>query len=87
MKLDIWEAISSILDAGGIFKYGRYEIRDRNGLRHRDDGPAVIYPNGTQCWYRDGNLHRDDGPAVIYPHGTQYWYLNGKIQSKKINET
>jgi hypothetical protein len=23
---------------------------------HRDDGPAVIYPDGTQEWYKRGEL-------------------------------
>jgi hypothetical protein len=76
MKLDIWEAILSILDVGGIFQYERYEIRDRNGQLHREDGPAVIYPNGSYHWYRNGALHREDGPAVILPNGNQYWYRN-----------
>ena len=77
MKLDAWEAILSILDAGGIFQYERYEIRDRNGQLHRDNGPAVIYPDGTQLWYRNGKRHRDDGPSAVYPDGTQYWHRNG----------
>jgi hypothetical protein len=50
---------------------------------HREDGPAVIFSDGKQFWYRDGMYHRDDGPAIIYPDGTQKWYLNGKLQSKK----
>lgn len=32
MKLDIW----SLLDAGGVFQYGRYEIRNSNGVLHRE---------------------------------------------------
>ena len=49
----------------------------RDGIRHREDGPAVIYPDGTQYWYRDGKRHREDGPAVIHPDGRQLWYKNG----------
>ena len=45
---------------------------------HREDGPAMIYPDGRQYWYINGKLHREDGPAAIYPNGTQYWYINGK---------
>ena len=77
MKLDAWEAILSLLDSGGAFKYGRYEIRDSNGDLHRDNGPAIVYPDGTQYWYRNGQLHRDNGPAEVYPNGTQFWYRNG----------
>jgi hypothetical protein len=82
MKLDTWEAILSILDAGGIFQNGRYEVVDSNGKLHRDDGPATIYPDGSQYWYRNGKLHRDDGPAIIYPDGTQLWYQNDQLQTK-----
>ena len=48
-----------------------------NGLRHREDGPAVIYSNGTQEWYFNGKLHREDGPAVI-SKSYDAWYINGK---------
>ena len=49
----------------------------KNGKLHREDGPAVIYPDGTQYWFISGKLHRENGPAVIYPDGRQYWYING----------
>ena len=42
----------------------RHYVGDR---RHRDDGPAVIWPDGYEQWYRDDRLHRDDGPAVTTP--------------------
>ena len=77
MKLDVWEAILSLLDAGGIFQYGMYEIRNNHGQLHRDNGPAVVYPNGSSRWYLNGELHRDDGPAVVDPDGTRIWYQNG----------
>jgi hypothetical protein len=51
----------------------------RNGVAHRSDGPAVIYPNGTQCWYWRGKRHRVDGPAVIYSCDTQWWYQHGEF--------
>ena len=79
MKLDLWQAISDLLDAGGKFDYGRYQIRNSKGHLHRDDGPAIIHQDGTQSWYRNGLPHRDDGPAAIYPDGTQQWYRNGKL--------
>ena len=50
----------------------------KNGLLHRDDGPAVIYPDGRQEWWKEGSGHRDDGPAVICTSGTHYWYKDGK---------
>ena len=53
-----------------------------NDNLHRTDGPAIIYPSGSQWWYLNGNLHRTDGPAIIWPDGTQYWYLNGQEVNK-----
>jgi len=50
----------------------------RNGLLHREDGPAIICADGDAFWCRNGSLHREDGPAVIYPNGYQAWYLNGE---------
>lgn len=49
----------------------------RDGLRHREQGPAVCRPDGTQEYYRGGLRHRDDGPAVIYPNGTAEWWKDG----------
>ena len=77
MKLDAWELIASAIEAGGVFENGGYRVRNSSGQLHREDGPAVIYPDGRQEWYRNGHLHRDNGPAAIYPDGTQYWYRNG----------
>ena len=27
-----------------------------NGVRHREDGPAIEYANGTKYWYFNGKL-------------------------------
>ncbi len=50
----------------------------KNGLWHREDGPAVEWLDGTKCWYVNGDQHRTDGPAVEYPNGTKYWYLEDR---------
>jgi hypothetical protein len=50
------------------------EWKDKDGRLHRDDGPAVIKPDGTQEWYQHDERHRDDGPAWIWPDGRQLWY-------------
>jgi hypothetical protein len=44
----------------------------KNGQRHRENGPAVIYGD-TQVWFRYGKRHRVDGPAVIYNGTEEYW--------------
>jgi len=50
----------------------------RNGLCHRDDGPAVEFPTGRREWWRNGRLHRDDGPAVERADGQQVWFRDGR---------
>jgi len=50
-----------------------------NDKRHRTDGPARIWADGTQEWYLNNKLHREDGPARIYADGTQEWRLNDKL--------
>jgi hypothetical protein len=49
-----------------------------NGQIHREDGPAVIWDNGTEEWAIKGKNHRIDGPAIEWANGTISWYLNGK---------
>ncbi len=51
---------------------------DDDGQWHRDDGPAILWPDGTQDWYRHGKIHREDGPAVIRADGTRIWWQNGE---------
>lgn len=41
--------------------------------RHREDGPAVEYPDGTKMWCRDDLLHREDGPVIEYASGALVW--------------
>ena len=45
-----------------------------DGYLHREDGPAVIYTDGSKEWWIRGNLHREDGPAAILKNE-----INGKI--------
>lgn len=51
----------------------------QNNRLHREDGPAVIYPNGVSEWYSKGKLHRLDGPAIEYPDGTGFWMQYNKL--------
>ena len=47
-------------------------------IRHREDGPAIEYADGSKSWYINGKCHREDGPAVEWADGYKAWYLNGK---------
>lgn len=55
----------------------------RNGLRHREDGPAIINAdvaqNPASAWWRNGQCHREDGPAFICANGHQEWRRNGEL--------
>lgn len=47
---------------------------------HRDDGPALLFPDGTQTWYRHGVIHRDDDlPAHECKNGDKAWYKDGLL--------
>ena len=37
-----------------------------NGEVHREDGPAVEFPDGDKVWYINSECHREDGPASEY---------------------
>lgn len=48
-------------------------------LLHREDGPAIEWPNGSKEWYQNGVRHREGGPASEYRDGTHKWWQNGKL--------
>jgi len=54
-----------------------------DGKRHRTDGPAREYVNGTCIWYLNGKHHREDGPAMEFADGTKEWFLNGKYMTEE----
>jgi len=33
----------------------------KNSKLHRENGPAVIYPDGYKAYYQNDKLHREDG--------------------------
>ena len=58
-----------------------------NGKRHREEGPAVLYGNGSKAWWIDGKRHREDGPAIEKPGGYREWYLDGeRISEDEFNQ-
>jgi len=61
-----------------IDEYGNKRWYNENGLKHRLDGPAIFYPDGTQFYYQNGKRHRLDGPAIIYNDGTEEFWEYGK---------
>jgi hypothetical protein len=51
----------------------------RNGLIHRDDGPAIIYHNGGEVWYQNGQIHREEGPAYTDPQHGRFWFRHDRL--------
>ena len=47
-------------------------------LRHREDGPAREYANGSKSYFINNKLHREDGPAIEYSNGYKAYYINDK---------
>lgn len=62
---------------GGIVEFHQ----NANGEIHREDGPAIVYGDGTMEWYQHDKLHRDNGPALDWSclkPGAGVWFQNGK---------
>jgi hypothetical protein len=55
----------------------RIEYLNEKGQRHRLDGPAIEWKDGTKLWYINNKYHREDGPAIEWMSGTKKWYING----------
>jgi hypothetical protein len=86
-EIDEMEYIEYILKGYTITADEDWVRWQLDGQRHRTDGPAVIYANGTQGWWLNNQLHRTDGPAVIWADGAQFWYLNGLyINNQSLTE-
>ena len=72
---------SAFITTGRIFYPDGEKQWYKHGKLHRDDGPAVIMPNGYRAykaWYKNGERHREDGPAVICSDGCKAWWRDGK---------
>lgn len=52
----------------------------KEGIIHRDIGPARISHNGAECHYENGKLRSsNDIPAVTHPNGSEVYIMNDKI--------
>lgn len=61
----------------------QFTIQYNNGsIIHNDDGPAVIWSDGSLEFFVNGFLHNDDGPALIENHKNfirKQWYVSGVL--------
>jgi hypothetical protein len=77
----------------GYFIVYAAKVWFKNGMFHREDGPAMVYDNGEQRWFVNNIYHRLDGPARIIPPNArgnpqehvEYWINNRYL--KKGTET
>src|ERR1035437_8732535 len=54
-------------------------LGEPHGQLHREDGPAIESPDGTQEWWLCGKRHREDGPAVEGKNGFKAWFVHEKM--------
>ena len=62
-----------------ISEFGDIIYRNYFGELHREDGPAIINPNGECWWFKNDMAHRLDGPAMMRPFNgvlRLVWYVN-----------
>lgn len=56
---------------------------NHSGQLHREDGPAVIWRDGSEAWFHNGKLHRTTGPAVALTNRTTTWWIHGVQYTKQ----
>ena len=60
--------------------YVEHGVRSRiDNILHRDGGPAIISPCGSEYWYQNDQLHRIGGPAVSTNQGSKQWWVRNKL--------
>ena len=60
-------------------RYGSVQWLDDEGRSHREDGPAAVWLDGTQYWYRRGRYHFAHGPADLWYDGLLRWYKDDRL--------
>lgn len=87
------EDITDGIDGQPVIGGHRVYYKPGTHLQHRIGGPAVIYGDHAEEWWKDGKLHRDDGPAKTtrYDRSSEIrevvYARNGVILSKEEFET
>ena len=79
----VFDALKYRIEVDG---YGNRLYYNSAGL-HRDDGPAIEYPDGSKSWCQNGRHHRTDGPAIEWADGDEFWYINGvRLSEDEFNQ-
>lgn len=62
----------------------------KNGIIHRDDGPALISEDSIDkrwCWFVEGLPHRLDGPAACFGDDKYVWaVLDNRVPQDWLDE-
>lgn len=77
MNLEDHELAELLTLTRTVSKMGVIRYKNHLDQLHRVHGPALIWFDGEESWYRYGKRHREDGPAVEWPNGERAWWLNG----------
>mgnify|MGYP003405266373 CR=1 FL=1 len=90
MKLELWEIIEDMLNAGAVESGPRvYSITNSKGQLSRVGGPALAYIEEDESyrlyWYQNGMLHNPEGQAVFYSDKAApfQYYLLGNCFTKE----
>jgi len=71
-------------DFTGIAKFPNGDLMwCQDGVVHREDGPAVIYQDGSKCWLQKGFYHRIDGAAIELSDGRKEYHVLGEKLTEK----
>ena len=78
-EAEVYSALKYRVD---VDQFGTRRYYNQNGKLHRENGPAVLWADGTTMWYQNGLRHRTNGPAVILANGIKLWYLENVQYSR-----
>ena len=65
------------------YRIGTVRWLDDEGCSHRLDGPAAVWPDGSQYWFNHGRYHFAHGPAYLYASGSLLWYEDGELLRRR----
>lgn len=90
MKLELWEIIEDMLNAGAVESTpGVYGITNSNGQLSRLGGPSLACIEEDESyrlyWYKNGMLHNTEGQAIVCSDGNviREYYLLGSWCTKE----
>jgi hypothetical protein len=69
-----------------IDREGNKRYFDQRGRFHCEEGPAIVYADGSASYYKHGLRHRLDGPACLWLKDKK-WFIDGvELTEEEFNE-